>query len=100
MKARIIKQAGRNGSLYWALSVTTSVGIHHILKLDEPDYRKMIWAEAPDDLPYPSADEDYREDLDVPVKEFLGKVADHINQKNVLLDLVHEGWVASSRESS
>jgi hypothetical protein len=97
MKARIIKQAGRNGSFYWALSVKSSDGSCHILKLDEPDYRKMNWNAS--DLPaffrY-----SYPEDLDPPVKEFLGKVKDHINQKNELLDLVHEGWVASSRESS
>lgn len=101
MKARIIKQAGWNGSLYWALSIKSSDGSRHILKLDQSDYRNLNNEDLMDrvrsmsvnasDLPCP-------EDLDPLVKEFFGKIAERINQKNELLDLVRgSGWVRQSK---
>ena len=101
MKARIIKQAGWNGSLYWALSIKSSDGSRHILKLDQSDYRNLNNEDLMDrvrsmsvnasDLPCP-------EDLDPPVKEFFGKIAERIYQKNELLDLVRgSGWVRQSK---
>lgn len=85
MKARIIKQARQDGSLYWSLSVKSSDGSSHILKLDELDYRKMNWRDGGGYL---------LAALDPPVKEFLGKVKDHINSRNELLDAVHgPGWM-------
>ena len=101
MKARIIKQAGWNGSLYWALSIKSSDGSRHILKLDQSDYRNLNNEDLMDrvrsmsvnasDLPCP-------EDLDPLVKEFFGKIAERINQKNELHDLVRgSGWVRQSK---
>jgi hypothetical protein len=101
MKARIIKQAGWNGSLYWALSIKSSDGSRHILKLDQSDYRNLNNEDLMDrvrsmsvnasDLPCP-------EDLDPLVKEFFGKIAERINARNELLDLVRgSGWVRQSK---